>query len=138
MRNIVNALFLRDGKVLLARRSPHRAAYPGRWSFPGGHVEGHESLTEALVREVQEEVGVTPTSFSFLVSIADPNGSKADPATYHFYAVSAWEGGEPFLLGDEHTELRWLSAAAAITLPDLALDEYRTLFSQSRLNARNS
>ena len=53
MRNIVNALFLRDGMVLLARRGPHRSAYPDRWSFPGGHVEQDETLTEALVREVR-------------------------------------------------------------------------------------
>jgi 8-oxo-dGTP pyrophosphatase MutT (NUDIX family) len=63
MRNIVNALLFRDGMVLLVRRSPHRAAYPGLWSFPGGHQQQHETLTEALIREVQEEVGVVPTSF---------------------------------------------------------------------------
>jgi 8-oxo-dGTP diphosphatase len=38
MRNIVNALFLRNGKVLLARRSHHRSTYPDLWSFPGDHV----------------------------------------------------------------------------------------------------
>lgn len=113
--------------VLLARRSPHRSTYPGLWSFPGGHVEQHETLTEALVREVREEVGVIPTLFSFLGSIADPYASKADPATYHMYAVSAWELGEPTLIGDEHTELRWFAPAAAMVLSDLALKEYRRL-----------
>jgi 8-oxo-dGTP pyrophosphatase MutT (NUDIX family) len=77
---------------------------------------------------VREEVGVVPTSFSFLASIADPNASDADPATYHLYLVTAWEGGEPALLGDEHSELQWFSLATAIALPDLALDEYRGLF----------
>jgi 8-oxo-dGTP diphosphatase len=66
MRDIVNALLVRDGGVLLTRRSQHRAAYGGLWSFPGGHVEPGETLTEALVREVQEEVGLTPTRFSFV------------------------------------------------------------------------
>jgi 8-oxo-dGTP diphosphatase len=125
MRNIVNA-FIRDGAVLLTRRSPHRSVYPGLWSFPGGHVEEpHETLVEALVREVREEVGVVPISFSFLVSIADPNASDVDPTTYHMYSVTAWKGGEPTLLGDEHTELQWFPLATAIALPDLALDEYR-------------
>jgi 8-oxo-dGTP diphosphatase len=128
MRNIVNALFIRDGALLLARRSPHRRAYPGLWSFPGGHVEPHETFVEALVREVREEVGVVPTSFSFLASIADPNASDVDPATYHMYSVTAWKGGEPTPLGDEHTELQWFPLATAIALPDLALDEYRGLF----------
>jgi hypothetical protein len=34
VRNIVNALFVRDGMVVLARRGPHRSAYPDWWSFP--------------------------------------------------------------------------------------------------------
>jgi mutator protein MutT len=89
--------------VLLARRSPHRSTYPGLWSFPGGHVEQGETLAEALVREVQEEVGVTPTTFSFLGTIADRNTAESDPATYHMYAVTVWDGGEPALRGDEHT-----------------------------------
>lgn len=125
MRNIVNALFVRDGKVLLARRSPRRSAYPGLWSFPGGHVEQGEALVEALVREIHEEVGVVPTSYSLLAAIADPNASNSDPATYHMYLVTAWERGEPALLGDEHTELQWFPPSAAIVLPDLALEEYR-------------
>lgn len=128
MRTIVNALFVRDGMVLLVRRSPHRAAYPGLWSFPGGHVEQHETLAEALVREVQEEVGVTPTTFSFLGIIADPNTAANDPATYHLYIVTEWEGGEPALVGDEHTELRWFSPDAAFSLVGLALDEYQSVF----------
>ena len=127
MRSIVNAIFMRKGMVLLARCSAHRSAYPGLWSFPGGHVEQHETLTEALVREVSEEVGVTPTSFSFLVPISDPNAFEADPATYHMYRVAAWDGGEPALIGNEHTELRWFTPGAAIGLPDLALEEYRPL-----------
>jgi 8-oxo-dGTP diphosphatase len=127
VRDIVNALFVRDGQVLLARRSPHRRTYPGRWSFPGGHVEPNETLTEALVREVREEIGVVPTTFSFRRIIADPNAAHTDPATYHMYRVFAWNGGEPALLGDEHTELGWFEPAVAVTLSDLALEKYRPL-----------
>lgn len=58
--------------VLLARRSPHRAAYPSRWSFPGGHVEHHETLTDALIRELREEVG----SISDSVSLSSRGGPK--------------------------------------------------------------
>jgi len=129
MRNIVNAILIRDGSVLLVRRSPHRLAYPGLWSFPGGHVEKHESLTGALIREVREEIGLAPSRFSFLTSIPDPNASEDDPATYHFYSVCAWAGGEPVLVGDEHSELRWFSMLTAMVLSDLALEEYRSLFS---------
>ena len=127
MRDIVNALLVRRGLVLLARRSPRRKAYPGLWSFPGGHVEKGEGLAQALGRELREEIGVTPIDSSFLGTIADPNAAADDPVTYHMYAVRTWRGGEPTKLDDEHTELRWFTQAAAISLPDLALAEYRPL-----------
>jgi 8-oxo-dGTP diphosphatase len=47
---------------------------------------------------------------------------------YHMYAIMGWIGGEPRLVGAEHTELRWLPFKAAADLFDLALEEYRPLF----------
>lgn len=130
-RTVVNAVFIDNGAVLLARRSAHREAYPGLWSFPGGHVEPRETLDAALVREVREEVGVVPTAWRRLRTITDPNASDADPVVYHMYAVDAWEGGEPVALGDEHSELGWFSPRTAANFPDLALDEYRQVFREA-------
>ena len=127
-RTIVNAVLVRNGAVLLAKRGAHRAAYPGSWSFPGGHVEPGETLEAALVREAGEEIGVVPTAFRPIGTIADPNATETDPVTYHMYAVEAWSGGEPAALSDEHSELRWFGLEAASSLPDLALVEYRRVF----------
>jgi 8-oxo-dGTP diphosphatase len=130
VRNIVNALFIRQQKVLLARRSPLRKAYPDLWSFPGGHVEERESFADALQRELQEEIGVTPIEFKCIRFIFDPNTTADDPATYHMYIVTVWQGGEPQILDDEHSELRWFTPLEAMSLPDLALDEYRDLLQE--------
>lgn len=53
----VGALVVRDGKVLLVRRSnpPGR----GKWSIPGGHLELGEGICRAALRELEEETGVT-------------------------------------------------------------------------------
>jgi len=58
MTDIVNGLLVRDGLVLMARRSRHRRSYSDTWSFPGGHVEPGETFDEALVRELHEELGI--------------------------------------------------------------------------------
>ena len=128
MRTIVNGLLTRKGCVLLVRRAPHRAFYPRLWSFPGGHVESNETLPDALVRELREEVGISPTTYTHMGVIIDPHTPPSDLAAYHMYWIVSWEGGEPTILGDEHTELAWVPLKAAATVPDLALEEYRPLF----------
>jgi 8-oxo-dGTP diphosphatase len=125
VRRIVNALLVRNGCVLLARRAPHRKAYPDLWSFPGGHVGPGETLEHALIREAREEIGVTLARFVARGTIADPN-EIADPAAYHMFLVSEWVG-EPRLIGDEHTMLRWIAFDAAASMAGLALEEYRPL-----------
>ena len=52
------AILMRQQRLLVIRRSQLVVA-PGAYCFPGGGIEGRESETEALVREIQEELGVT-------------------------------------------------------------------------------
>ncbi len=123
MPDIVNAVLVGSRGVLLGRRSPDRRAYPNRWSFPGGHVEAGESFERALQREIQEELGLTLHSFSFLttIEIASP------AASFHLFTVTAWDG-RPAIRDRGHTELRWFMPEEACALDDLALEEYRPLF----------
>lgn len=46
-----------DGRLLLVRRASRRGH--GNWQLPGGYIEPDETIEEAVVREVQEEAGVT-------------------------------------------------------------------------------
>jgi 8-oxo-dGTP diphosphatase len=56
---IVAGAMIKDGRVLLCHRSPHRRWYPDVWDLPGGHVELGETPTEALKRELLEELSVS-------------------------------------------------------------------------------
>ena len=47
---------IRDGTVLLVKRSPQMRFYPDVWDLFGGHVEGGESSEDALRREAMEEL----------------------------------------------------------------------------------
>jgi 8-oxo-dGTP diphosphatase len=122
---IVNGLLVRSNQVLLARRTPQRKTWPDCWSFPGGHVEPGETLDEALERELAEEIGVEATNWTALTTLEHIPGL----ITFHLFAVTGWLG-EPTLLGDEHSELRWASFSEAAELPNLALKSYGAVFGQ--------
>ena len=49
---------LENGKVVLQYRSPEKNHWSG-YAFPGGHIEEGESLVESVIREIEEETGLT-------------------------------------------------------------------------------
>ena len=57
---LTNLCMVQDGSrvLILDRKNPDWRG----WTFPGGHVEQNESLTDAVIREVQEETGLTVSS----------------------------------------------------------------------------
>ena len=59
-RRGVIAVCVREGRLLVIQRSRHVAA-PLKFCFPGGAIEDGESESEALVRELREELNVTVT-----------------------------------------------------------------------------
>jgi NUDIX domain len=62
----VGVLLVRDGQVFVGLRCALRANYPAVWDAFGGHAYHGERPCDALVREQQEEIGVTPTKMSLL------------------------------------------------------------------------
>jgi len=61
--DVVAGIILRQERFLVARRS-RAMAFPGFWEFPGGKVEAGETLGEALVRELNEELSIAIDAFS--------------------------------------------------------------------------
>lgn len=121
MVQIVNGLLIKGGSLLMAHRSKHRTRYPNCWSFPGGGVEPEESLEQALIRELGEEVGVVPREFEYLGEIIDGEIS------FHIFCVVKWTG-DIANRGDEHDELRWVNFHQAASMDNLALEQYQALF----------
>jgi 8-oxo-dGTP diphosphatase len=57
MTVVAAALVDGEGRVLLQQRAPHRHM-AGLWEFPGGKVEAGERPEAALIRELEEELGI--------------------------------------------------------------------------------
>lgn len=128
MTDLACAILIRGATLLLGRRSLYRGACPGLWDLIGGHVEVGETPRQALVREVLEEVAVTPTSVEPVCVLTERYAEAGVELRHHLFAITAWQGGEPRIANDEHSELRWFDVEAACARPDLALPQYRTVF----------
>jgi 8-oxo-dGTP pyrophosphatase MutT (NUDIX family) len=121
----VGALVIRpDRTVLLGLRAPSKKIWPGHWDTIGGHVEEGESLDEALIREIQEEVGVTPTLFRLIATVRERQPEIYGDALHHIYAVTAWQGGEPANVCDEHSELKWFGVSEMRSLKSIVDPDY--------------
>ena len=131
----VGALLIRsDGKVLLGLRALSKKTWPGHWDTIGGHVEDGETLEQALVREVQEEIGVTPVHFELIATVRERRPEKYGHALHHIYAVAKWQGGDPANVCDEHTELQWFSVNEMRMLTNIVDADYPA-YSQQALAA---
>jgi len=128
MRHCACAILIEGNRLLLGKRAPHRKAYADKWDVIGGRVEGGEALESALIRELREEIAVTPIAWENLCSLVDSGPEAQAPSTYHMFVVRGWTGGRPIIANHEHSALRWFTVAEACALTCLALDDYRSVF----------
>lgn len=91
-----------DERILLAKRKAEQHQ-GGLWEFPGGKVEGDESVEEALVREIEEEVGLTPQRFRRLITL--PYHYPDRSVLLDVWYVDAFKG---VAHGAEGQEIRWV------------------------------
>jgi len=100
------ALIDRDGRILLAKR-PQGKSMAGLWEFPGGKVEPGETPEQALIRELQEELGID-TWQSCLAPLTFASHKYED---FHLlmplFACRKWQG---IPRGLEDQELVWARA----------------------------
>ncbi len=107
--NIVAAVLVRDGEVLLCHRSPDRDWYPNVWDLPGGHIEEGETPRDALIRELQEElgIGVASESVQFLQDCV-----LSGSVLVSVWIVTEWHGAATNQSPTEHDAVRWFHACA--------------------------
>jgi 8-oxo-dGTP diphosphatase len=90
LRLVVAALIVRAGQVLICQRRPDQPMAL-QWEFPGGKIEPGESPEQALVRELNEEVGITAKIGGRVTHIRH-NYRHGGAVDLQFFAVQEFTG----------------------------------------------
>ena len=111
MSRSIACIDYRDGKIFIAKRQMV-GDMGGRWEFPGGKGE---DLQTAVVREMQEEFGVTVTVGRKITSGSFTH--KGKPCTLDVLEVTfPHDGLEKRFELTEHTDYKWADIAS---IPEL-------------------
>ncbi|MCH7552277.1 NUDIX hydrolase [Patescibacteria group bacterium] len=98
-----------DGRLLLLKRRDDEAVYPGYYTFPGGKVEGNDTISETLVREVKEECGLDLNPGFILIkekAIGRPNGQTSKSLSF---LCTSENTKEISLNKNDFTDFTWAS-----------------------------
>ena len=112
---VAAAVMLRvDGTEFLLAQRPEGKVYAGYWEFPGGKVEPGESVRDALIRELQEELGITVTACSPWLTrqFTYPHAT----VRLNFWRVTAWEGEIGITAPLEHAAVDWQKTGKTATV----------------------
>lgn len=69
IKAVVGVLHNSKGQLLIAKRQDHQFM-PGFWELPGGKIENGESLEQAMIRELNEELNVQVIELSMNQSMS--------------------------------------------------------------------
>lgn len=103
--SVAAAIIRRDQQVLLTRRKPD-THLPNMWEFPGGKVEPGESLTTALHRELQEELGIGVNVLDEFYATTHHYPTRS--VDLHFFNCTIIDG-EPRAI--DVAEFRWVNCS---------------------------
>ena len=134
LHRLAGGIILRKGAILLGKRASSLELAPNVWDVFGGHIESSEEPGETLVRELQEELGITPTHFVPLTVLRGFDEQAKDAYELNLYCVTAWKGVPENLQPEEHSAIQWFTIHETQSL-ELALPAYQALFKSFEENS---
>ena len=106
----VAVVVVNDNDILIARR-PDDKHQGGLWEFPGGKVEAGETVTAALVRELDEEVALSVREEQMTPLLQIPFSYPDKTVLLDVYWVEADMNSALLAHVAEGQEVRWVSFA---------------------------
>jgi len=102
----VYLVLIKENKILFSRRY-NTGYFDGNYSFPAGHLDGNETLKQAMMRETKEEIGVVLDSADLeLVHTMNrriPDNERVD----FFFTAKKWQGEPKIMESDKCDDLSW-------------------------------
>ena len=134
----VGGAVVNDNRLLLVRRLSRRGH--GNWQIPGGFVEQNETMELAVIREVEEEAGVT-TTVQGVLAIRNRYDEEGGNSLYIVMRLSP-QSGEPNPDMKEVDQVRYFSLSEIQALEQISpvnievaqralSQDYRLLFAQT-------
>lgn len=104
----VTAAIIRDGDKFLICQRPKGKNCELLWEFPGGKIEPGETAEQCIIRECQEELGVTLRVIRKLTEVTH----KYPDQTVHLqFFITEIESGK--LIRKEHASFKWITPVEA-------------------------
>ena len=116
---VAAALIDVDGRVLIAQR-PEGKQLAGLWEFPGGKLEPGEGPEAALVRELQEELGIAVALTDLVAHSFASHAYENFHLLMPLFTCRRWQGTPSAL---EHAALAWVTPAEMAAFPMPPADE---------------
>ena len=101
---VAAALVDADGRVLIARR-PEGKQLAGLWEFPGGKVEAGERPEEALIRELDEELGIQVSESCLAPFVFASHAYESFHLLMPLWLCRRWSG---VVVNRHHAALAWV------------------------------
>jgi len=102
----VYLVLMKENKILLSRRY-NTGYFDNYYSLPAGHLDGKETLKQAMVREAKEEVGVVldPSDLELIHTMNRkiPDNERVD----FFFTTKKWQGEPKIIETDKCDDLSW-------------------------------
>lgn len=101
--NIAAGIIRNSAKEIFITQRDASSHMAGFWEFPGGKIESGETPEQAVIRELQEEVGIDAEAPVLLKTLEHRFPDRI--ITLYFFLVEEWQG-EPY--GKEGQPKRWV------------------------------
>ena len=127
----VGVIFDEQQRILITLR-PFTQSHGGYWEFPGGKLEAGEEASEALAREIQEEIGITVVD-SYPLGEVDYDYSESARVRLIVFGVSQFVGTPACL--EKQLDMRWVSHSelSAYPFPEANLSIIRLIADANRI-----